>query len=74
MKNKLKALVIEPVNPIKGSWGVVNMTRLLEDGTWECGKNLITSIENVVEQAEQKNVPIITRKYMETKLKNENEK
>jgi len=63
-KEELKALVIEKVSD--KDWGVVNMTELLKDGKWLCGLNLITSIEDVVEQAEKENVPIITRKYLES--------
>jgi len=42
---------------------------LFEDGTWRNGLNYITSIEDVVERAEKENVPIITRKFLETRLK-----
>jgi len=63
-KEKIKAFVIEPISD--GEWHIVNMTELMEDGKWMCGLNLITSIEDVVERADKKNVPIITRKYLET--------
>jgi hypothetical protein len=67
-EDKLRAFVIEP-DPTNGSWGMVCLTKLTEDGVWHCGINLITSIEDVIEQANNENVPIITRKYMETKMK-----
>jgi hypothetical protein len=51
-----------------GKWDIVNMTELMKDGTWMSGMNLITSIEDVVERADKENVPIITRKYLETKI------
>ena len=71
--DKLYALVIEP-NPDRRKdgkdWsdGIVNMTELDKDGVWHCGLNLITSIEDVVEHAYKRNVPIITRKFIEKKL------
>lgn len=64
-KDKLKALVIEKAGK---DWGMVNMTELMESGRWVCGLNIITSLEDVVEQAEKANMPIIHRKYLK-KLK-----
>lgn len=66
-EDKLKALVIDK-DPVRKNWGIVNVTELTEDGKWHCGLNLITSIEDAVERAEKENVPIITRKYLETKI------
>jgi len=40
-------------------WGLVNQTEYMEDGRWISGMNLITSIEDVLDRAEQKGVPII---------------
>jgi hypothetical protein len=68
-KEKIKAFVIEP-SP-DGTWDIVNVTELMEDGAWMSGMNLITSIEDVVERADKENVPIITRRYLETKLTDE---
>jgi len=71
-EKKLKALVIYPIpnsNNKTEKWGIVNMTELMEDEEWICGLNLITSIEDVVEKADKENVPIITIKYLETKIK-----
>jgi hypothetical protein len=66
-KEKIKVFVIEPI--LDGEWDIVNMNVLMEDGTWGLGMNLITSLENMVELADKENVPIITRKYLETKPK-----
>jgi hypothetical protein len=65
-EEKIKALVIEP--GLDDKWDIVNVTELMEDGTWVAGMNLVTSLEDVVERAAKENVPIITRKYLETKL------
>ena len=67
----LYAFVIERGPKIGGEneWRMVRMTELFEDGTWRNGLNYITSIEDVVERAEKENVPIITRKFLETRLK-----
>jgi hypothetical protein len=68
-KEKLKAFVIEPsdINPDAEKWSIVNMTELMDDGTWMYGANYITSIEGAVERADKENVPIITRRYLNTK-------
>ena len=65
---KLKAYIIEKTIPDKfgSNWGMVNMTELTEDGTWHCGLNYITSIEDVVEKSVKNKVPIWTREYLES--------
>jgi len=64
-KDKIKALIIQP-GP-DNDWTIVNMTELTEDGKWKIGLNYITSIEDVVELADKKGVPIMTIKTLRKK-------
>ena len=67
-----QALIIES-NPLTKKWdGLVNLTTLTKDGKWMCGINLLTSLQDIVERADQWGLPIITRTAME-KLRESNE-
>jgi len=66
-KEKIKAFVIEP-DVLITKENMVNVTVVMEGGGWECEQ---TSLKDVIERADKENVPIIARKYLETKLFNQ---
>lgn len=68
---KLVAFVIEPID---GKWSIVNQTEYYSDGTWVCGLNLITSIEDVVERANELKINIIPISCLRKEVKDKNGK
>lgn len=65
VNENIKAFVIRKV---KNDWRMVCLTEITKDGEWACGMNLITSIDEVLDEAEKNNLPIIFEKTL-TELK-----
>lgn len=59
MKKKEPRVVAYVINKIDKDWSMVNQTEYLDDGTWVCGMNLITSIDDVLDRAEKLGLNII---------------
>ena len=58
--DNIRALIIRKANidrKEKG-WGTVCCTELLNDGTWMCGLNIITSIDAVLDESEKKGIVV----------------
>jgi hypothetical protein len=54
------------ISPSQSGWGTVCVTEYLKDGTWVCGMNLITTVENVLDEAYKRKISIIPESCLET--------
>jgi hypothetical protein len=76
MMSKLHALVIRDATDGLSDvpkWSMVSQTEYMEDGRWVSGMMLLTSIEDVLDRAEEQGVPIIFESMLEAPAKERSE-